>query len=446
MFENTNDHSYKSTFEPLSSVTGLLNHGFSLNGSFWWATSKDIAHRNALVVGPSGSGKTSTVLVGSVHSISRGKGSMAILDVSGEIYDLTSGWLKKKGYKVYVINFDNNSDSFNPLLLSQDINDVLKTAFLLIKNSNIESKSDPYWASSAEMMLGLFIEYLVFYTDRKYCNMYNLVRLTDMFAADVRKVDMLFVRTGNEDLITRYKAMNAVSEKTLQSTLATVRTAIKVFGTPSVRRCTASNTIDFSTFRKEKSALFICTPLNEVNYYAPISALLFDALFREMLSRIPESSEHSIYCLIDEFSTMKLSIGHVWPNVRKYRCGCMAIVQDERMLEMCCSPTEAHALKTNSYSKAYLPGQPLSTCKALEETFGRYTYTDERGIERTRQLMTASEIRTCEDALILCGNKPPVRAKLRPYYESLILRRRTSLPPYLRTDISVSEPPLLPFE
>ena len=192
----------------------------------------------------------------------------------------------------------------------------------------------------------------------------------------------------------------------------------------------------------------------EATFNGALQTLKNETEFNASILDVRLENHKTCWDLIDMFGQKKFGVmaftsaygGHVWPNVRKYRCGCMAIVQDERMLEMCCSPTEAHALKTNSYSKAYLPGQPLSTCKALEETFGRYTYTDERGIERTRQLMTASEIRTCEDALILCGNKPPVRAKLRPYYESLILRKRTSLPPYIRSDISVSEPPLLPFE
>jgi type IV secretion system protein VirD4 len=441
-----NEHSYTATFAKLSSVTGLFNHGLSLNGSFWWATNKEIAYRNALIVGPSGSGKTSTVLIGSIHSIARGKSSMAILDVSGEVHSLTSGWLRKKGYKVYVINFAKNSDSFNALLLCQSRTDVQKVAFLLIKNSNIESKSDPYWSASAEMMLSVFIEYLVFYAEKQYCSMANLVRLADMFAAEPRKVDKLFVRTGDEDLIMRYKAMNAVSEKTLQSTLATVRTAIKVFGTPEVRNATATNTIDFSKFRTEKSVLYICTPLNEVNYYAPLSALLFEALFKQMLSRIPERHEHSIFCLIDELASLKFqNPGLVWANCRKFSSTCVGIIQSPKMLEMCCSPVEAHSIIANSYFKLYLPGQDLSVCKQIEEICGKYSFLDDHGIERTRSLITASEVRQIEDAIVIAGNMPPIRTKLCKYYESFILNSRSKLPPYVNSNTSV-EPPLLPFD
>lgn len=437
---------YSAEFSSIGTVTSIWNKGISLVGGLS-CTTKDVAFKNVLIVGPSGSGKTSTVLIGSCYTLARGNSSMVILDVSGEIRALTSGYLAQKGYTIYTIDFTENSESFNPLAFCETITDVQKIAFLLIKNSGIESKSDPYWSASAEMMLSIFMEYLVFYAEPAYRTMANLVVLADMFAADPKKVDLLFIKARSEDLFTRYKAMNAVSEKTLQSTLATVRTALKIFSSPAVQKCTSSNTVNFSTFRKEKSILYICTSINDVNFYAPYSALLFEALFKEVLSRIPEKHELSIIALIDEMVSMRFqNLGMVFANCRKSGASCLGILQDERMLEMNYSTAESHAIKSNCYSKVYLPGQPLATCKQLEEILGKRTYVDDKGIERTRHLMSASEIRMCKEAIVLCGNEPPIKAKLKPYYKHWQLSKWAQIPPYeppVREPIEVH---ILPFD
>ena len=45
--------------------------------------------------------------------------------------------------------------------------------------------------------------------------------------------------------------------------------------------------------------------------------------------------------------------------------------------------------------------------------------------------MTMDEIRILkEEAIILCGNLPPIKARMIPYYEQKELNRISSLPPY----------------
>lgn len=438
---------YSAEFVSPGTVLSRFNFGFSLAGGLR-ATTRDVATKNCLIVGPSGSGKTSTVLVGSIFTLSRGGASMCIMDVSGELFKLTSGYLHKKGYKIYCINFGNASDSFNFLLLCNDVTEIQKCAFLLIKNSGIESKNDPYWSSSAELMLAFFMEYMRFFTPEDYCTVSNLVTLIDTYAGNVVHVDKIIVKTGNKELIARYKAMNAVSEKTLQSTLATVRTALKVFGTPALRKCTATNTIDFSSFRTVKSVLFICTPLNDVDFYAPVSALLFSAMFNEILSRIPDTkTELYIYCLIDEMATMRFqNLALVFANCRKYAAGCMGVIQDEQMLQITMTLAEAHGLKSNCHSKVYLPGQPLSTCTQLQENLGKYSYRDEKtNGEKVRWLKTASEIRMSDKAIILVGNLPPIEAKLVSFYKHSRMKRWAQIPPYVLEPKAIQQPPLLPL-
>jgi type IV secretory pathway TraG/TraD family ATPase VirD4 len=77
-----------------------------------------------------------------------------------------------------------------------------------------------------------------------------------------------------------------------------------------------------------------------------------------------------------------------------------------------------------------MSGQPLETARELELILGKYEYKDDENNKRTRQLLTMDEIRILKEAIILCGNLPPIKAKMIPYYEQRELKRLTSLPPY----------------
>lgn len=421
-------------FGNISSITSVFNQGFCLTGGLR-ALPKQDSYKNALIVGPSGSGKTSTVLIGTLNALARGNSSFVILDVSGEIYTLLNGYLSKKN-KVYCIDFSETSDGFNPLDCAS-LSDIQKTARLLIKNAKMDS-NDPYWSNSAEDLIAIFIQYLVEYTPTEYRTMANLVRMIEVFAGEPEKVDRCFSKVTG-DLLQAYKAVIAVGDKTLHSTVSTALISLKLFKNPAVARCSAKTTVDFENFRKEKSVLFINTPISDLGFLAPYSALVFEQLFKVVLSRIPKKDECSIFAILDEMVTMRFeNLGLVYSNIRKYKGGCIGFVQHERMLEMAWSNAEAHAIRTNSFSKVYLPGQPHATCKMLEDIIGK----DEHG----KPYMTASQIRTSESAVIIVGNQKPYLEKMIPYFNHWLLNSRTKYPPHEKTrNIPFDTPPILEF-
>ena len=58
-----------------------------------------------LTVGTTGSGKTQNIVMPSILSIATSGASMVINDPKGELYSLTSEYLKKSGYKVYAMDY-----------------------------------------------------------------------------------------------------------------------------------------------------------------------------------------------------------------------------------------------------------------------------------------------------------------------------------------------------
>lgn len=409
-------------FESISAVTSIFNSGFSLIGGLR-ATSRDIAYKNCLIIGPSGSGKTSTVLYGFLNAAVRGKNSLCVLDVSGEIYQSYSGYLSTKA-KIYCIDFSEMSDGFNPIeAFGSSQAEIQKLANILVRNSGLSGSGDLYWSASAENIIAVCIQVL-WYQEAQYRSMINLVRLVQTLAAEPSKIDLLILKTKNDELIKSYKSIISVGQKTLQSSISTALVAISLFQNPQVARISAKTTFDFRDFRKEKSILFLIIPPLETQYMAPFTSTLFEHLFKVILEKIPHTSEMSMYVILDEMATaMRFqNLGLVYAQIRKYRGGCMGIVQDEEMLKLAWSHAEVQAIRTNSFSKIYLPGQPHATCKMLSDIIG----TD----DHNKPIMSASEIRTSDEAIIIVGNHKPIKEKMIPYYNHWLLRMRAALPPY----------------
>lgn len=446
LFSSKNQHSYSAAFGNESEHLGLFNHGFAVTGIK--ALTKLTSHTNCALFGPTGSGKSSSAIIPSVVSIARGRSSVIINDVSGEVYNTTSAYLERKGYNVLRLDFSNSaySETFNPLAECNSISDIQKMALLIIRNALGESKSDPFWEQSAIMLISLFGRYLVFHQSSEYRTLQNVLRLIETFSVSGTFVDRLIVRTGEEELLSAYKATVAMSDKTLQSVIATARTALNLFCDPEVCKTTASNSIDFSLLRKDPVALFVCNPLKDLMYFKPLSALFFQSLFNFVLSRLPDKRERSIFFLLDEFATMTFpNLSTTVSNIRKFSAGLLLCMQDEMSLISRYGATEAHQIKTNCGTQVYLKGQPLHTCKELAQVLGRYTYTDEKGTEKTRELMTPDEIRMSEEAIILIGNSAPLKCKVVPYFRNIAISGLGNSGPVAMKKKEVKPPPLIQF-
>jgi type IV secretion system protein VirD4 len=441
------DHTYNAewghSFEHLS----RHNHGFAVTGSK--ALTKNISHENSAVFGPTGSGKSSVIIISSAVSLAKGKSSIVFNDVTSEVFERTSTFLAEKGYRILRLDFSNskNSETFNPLLECKSISDIQKVATLILRNSIGSSKGDPFWDQSSIMLISLFARYLIFHTEPEFRTLQNVLRLIETFAVNGEAIDKLFVYTGDEELLTAYKATVIIGDKTLQSIIVTTRVALSLFCDPEVCRTTATNSIDFSLLRTQPVALYVCNPLKDLIYYKPLSALFFQSLFNHVLSRIPGKNERSIFFVMDEAATMKFpDLSTTISNIRKFKSGILLSMQDEMALISQYGQAEAYQIKTNCGTRVYLKGTPLHSAKELSQILGRQTLViDDKGTERIRELMTADEIRMCDDAIILIGNKAPLRCHTVPYYKNIWLRRLATLPPYLLPEKEVNDPPLIPL-
>jgi type IV secretion system protein VirD4 len=430
---------YNADFIPTGKVLFSNEKGFCITGDKCLSIKDSFS--NALVFGGSGSGKSLGILIPSILKMA-GHSSLVVHDPSGELFEKTSGAMNNKGYSIKVLNYGNPdfSQNFNPLNRIRNISDIKKLSRLLIHAALGSGGKDPFWNSSAELLLTLFVRYVFYHTEKKNHTLYNVLCLINDFSGSPEKVDKFFVAAKDDDLLSDYKSFVSYDSKMLMSFVATVRTALSIFADPDIAHITSSDTIDFESFRKEKTVLYINNNVNDMKYYSVLSSIFFEQFFATVMSKLPEQADLPVFFLLDEASSLYLNIlPTAISNIRKYNAGILQIYQSQSQLFDLYGVPQGRNIVANSYSKVYMSGQPLETARELELILGKYEYKDDENNKRTRQLLTMDEIRILKGAIILCGNLPPIKAKLIPYYEQRELKRLTSLPPFQIEEKSYDE-------
>ncbi len=120
----------------------------------------DDKDHHTLVIGTTGSGKTQSVVLPQIKLSMYANESLVISDANGEIYKTIGTHLEKRGYKVYVINYDNTKkgNNWNPLTLPyklykkgnvDEAQGILeKIGYYLFKEMGTNTM-DSFWTESA---------------------------------------------------------------------------------------------------------------------------------------------------------------------------------------------------------------------------------------------------------------------------------------------------------
>jgi len=437
---------YNADFLPSREILFRNEKGFCLTGKR--SLSIEDSFSNGLVLGGSGSGKSSRVLIPSILKMA-GHSSLVIHDPSGELFEKTSGALADAGYEIKILNYGKPeiSEGFNPLDRAISSSDIQKVSKMVMHTSLGQGK-DPFWNTSGEGLIALFARYLVNHSEKKFQTLHNVLHLINTFGASPEKVDLLIVHTNDPTLIADYKAFVAYDSKMLMSIVATARAALSVFADTSVAKVTAHDTISFDEFRRKKVALFINNSVKDMRYYSVISSIFFEQFWGLIMSQIPGKKELPIFFLLDEASSLFLnSLPITVSNIRKFKSGMLQVYQHYHQMVQLYGNAEARNIAANCYAKVYMSGQPIEVATELETTLGKFEFVDNDDIRRTRSLLTADEIRQLKESIILCGNLPPIKAKMIPYYEQRKLKKLSLIPQYqVQNKLSFNTPPLIQFD
>ena len=152
---NKNDRLHQDS--PMSGVDkwfvfSCFHKGLVVNGKKRISTKQTLTH--ALIVGKSGIGKTSAFYL---PNLLRAKTqSFVVTDLDGAMYKASSGYLKKQGYDIQVLDFANVQQSafFNPIAFCNSEDDLKSLAENIVFSSDVSKNSqDNFWSYSSSHLL-----------------------------------------------------------------------------------------------------------------------------------------------------------------------------------------------------------------------------------------------------------------------------------------------------
>ena len=411
------------------------NKGLLLDGVNKRLSLKESFNHLALV-SRTGGGKTTSYVIPNIFKLAKEKNSMIITDISGELYESTSGYLAKNGYKIYVLNPENLSESigYNPLYYATDSTKIDELSSLLVSSSKESSYGgkDAFWDSGAKSLISMLIKLLMSIGDYRYINLANVRYLINNYGDDGEVLYNLFHKYADDKTFYEFRAFAKGNPQTILSMVSSANIALSAIGiNDNLEKLTTNHSIDFNKTREEKSVIYIKIPGQKQKQYSFLLNIFYHQFFSQMMEKLPTKKDLPIFCLLDEFGNMNLpNFDTTVTTIRKYNISLSLIFQDVAQIESKYGISNASTILNGGInSQLYFNGADLDTTEKLSKIIGfREKITpDPRGAFhfKDKRYMEAHEIRTMGDneALFIMGNKQPLKIKFKPFYKDFMFKR-----------------------
>ena len=354
----------------------LINDGKTL-----WV---DDGEYHNLIIGSTGSGKTQCVIFPLVEVLAKHNESMVITDPKGEIYQAKAAMLRKRGYKIVVLNFRSpgQGNAWNPLTIpyklwkegNQDKScELLDDLAANILYDEGNKNADPFWEKTSAgyfsgLALGLFEDAT---EDQVNINSISLMSTVgeERFGPSTYIKEYFNAKDPNSAAYVNASSTIMSPNETKGSILAVFKEKIKLFAS----RANLSEMLSHSDFSiadigRHKTAVFIVIQ-DEKKTYHSLATIFVKQVYETLIDvayqnngRLPVRTNF----LLDEFANMP-PLKDVTTMITAARSRGMRftlIIQNFAQLNEVYGEQNAETIKGNCGNMIYLISTEL---KALEE-------------------------------------------------------------------------------
>jgi type IV secretion system protein VirD4 len=455
----------------------------SIHGEARFATASDVAQKDmfkssetAIVVGkmngklvqfsgqqfvilaaPTRSGKGVGIVIPNLLTY---QGSMVVLDIKQENFDLTSGWRASQGQKVFLFNpfaEDGRTHRWNPLTyVSSDpnfrVSDIMSIAAMLYPDGSADQK---FWVSQSRNAFLAFTLYQMELRDyhvhigfpesmRAPCTLGAIYRTSSGNGSDLKEYLQGLAQASflSSDAKTAFANLLSQAEETFSSIMGSFKEPLNSWINPIVDAATSGDDFLLTDLRKQKMTVYVGILPNKLAESRLIVNLLFSQIINLNTKELPQSNpdlKYQCLLLMDEFTSIgKVDIiASAVSYMAGYNIRLLPIIQSISQLDATYGRESARTLMTNhALQIVYTPREQqdandysemlgYTTVKKRNVTRGRETSYSEH--EERRALMLPQELKAMDakKEIFLCEGIPnPVMCDKIRYYEDKYFKQR----------------------
>ena len=375
---------------------------------------------HTIVIGSTGSGKTQATVLPQLRLSMLANESMVVIDEMGELYKKLGKELNNRGYKTYVVNFQEteHSNNFNPLsvpyhLYKQNNQDV---AMRIVENiGNIifaqdNKDSDPFWSNSARnYFVGLTL-YLFEHAKEEEINFNSVYELSNQIEASGKGKDILTSLPPTNPANINLAATILAPNETRGGILSVFRQGLGMLISRSqISSLLSSSDFDLEKVVDEKFALFIIgEPLKYISKYMTV---IIDELYNVV--NLKGKRDKRINVILDRFTELSpiYDFHNVLSRSRALNIRFTILIDSVTSLVLLYGREETLLIYNNVATVIYLYSSDEETLRKVSELAGEES--------EKNPLISVQALKTFKmfEALILKVREYPIKTKMIPDYE-----------------------------
>lgn len=381
----------------------------------------DTKEAHSMIIGSTGSGKTQTTILPMIKLSMLAGESIVINDPKGELYGKCAENLKKRGYNVIVLDFDDSKygnawcplrsayDLYNSDKRDKAIKSLEDIGYYLFYDAK-EKDSDPFWINSTiNYFVGLAL-YLFENAKADEANLSSIFQLSNNLNRDGNAAKFLDKIDENSLIYMNLVGTLKAPTETRGSILSVFTQKIKKY----ISREDLTNMLGYSDFDMKKigiepTALFVVSGVS--NYCDNLIPLLINQIIDAV--DIYGSKDRNINILLDEFDSMVpiRDFSRMIEYCRSIKIRFVITIRSYIHLCNMYSKQDADILKMCFGNLIYLLSDDIYT---LEE-ISKYCGTKENG----EPLISIEDLKTIDtfEGLVLMPRTMPYKTKFLPDFK-----------------------------
>lgn len=381
-------------------------------------------------------------------------GSVLVLDIKGENWQLTSGWRSLFSHTLYFNPTDERSVHFNPLLEIRkgpgEVRDVQNVVEILCDDGS--ANSSDFWTASAKSLLtGLILHVLYAEKDKSLAGVLFFLRNPERTQEESFEHMLNTFHLGDNKthpvVANTAKSMLNQAEKTRSGIVVTAERFLSLFEDPIVAATTRTSDFRLRDMQYATSpvSLYLVIPPADQLRLKPLLRLLIVQLGAALTESLEvQEQHHKLLLLLDEFPVLgrldwfEAAVAYI----AGYDIKAYLIAQDLNQIEKAYGAN--NAILGNTHVRIAFASNDDRTAKRISDLLGQSTQTkktqslsgkrasfsldnkSESEVEFARSLMTPGEVLQLDTnrAIVMLAGQPPILAHKIRYYEDPFFRAR----------------------